>query len=64
MKIGGSGKDSGLKKPYRKPLVHSRESKPGVYGDYGRDERINGDRNNGPGSDHGRPGRGGGKHGL
>lgn len=57
MKSGGSGKDNGLKKTYRKPLVVSRESKPGVYGNYGRDERIGGDSNNGPGSNQGRPGR-------
>ncbi len=56
MKIGGSGKDNGLKKPYRKPMVDSRESKPGVYGDYGLDEKIGGN-NNGPGNDQGHLGR-------
>jgi hypothetical protein len=64
MKIGGSGKDNGLKKPYRKPLVDSRESKPDIYGDYGRDEKVGGDCNNAPGSNQGRPGRGHRDHGL
>jgi hypothetical protein len=44
--------------------VDSRESKPGIYGDYGRDEKIGGDCNNGPGSNQGNPGRGHREHGL
>ena len=56
MNISGNGQDSGLKKPYRKPMVDSRVSKPGVYGDYGLDEKIGGNFNNGPGSDQGSPG--------
>jgi hypothetical protein len=65
MKTGRNGKDNGLKKPYRKPLVDSRESKTGVYGDYGRDERFTGGGDNGPGSGPvGRPGRDHGGLGL
>ncbi len=49
MKIGSSGKDKGLKKPYRKPTVDSRGLKLGVYGDYGCDENKSG----GGDDDHG-----------
>ncbi len=55
MNISGSGQDSGLKKPYRKPTVDSRKLKPGVYGDYSLDQKIGGSNSNGPGSDQGRP---------
>lgn len=57
MKTGVSGKDKGLKKPYRKPTVDSRGLKLGVYGDYGRE-----DTNTGCGHD-GHRGRGG-RHGC
>lgn len=61
MKIGGSGKDNGLKKPYRKPTVESRGLKLGVYGDYvgNDDSRGGGDGGHGGGRG-GRGGRGGG----
>ena len=66
MKIGDSGKDKGLKKPYRKPTVESRGLKLGVYGDYGRDDDSHGgdnDRHGGRGRRHGRGSRRGG-HGF
>lgn len=66
VKIGDSGKDKGLKKPYRKPTVDSRGLKLGVYGDYGRDDNNHSDGNDGHGGRGGHHGRGGhrGGHGL
>ena len=66
MKIDDSGKDKGLKKPYRKPTVDSRGLKLGVYGDYGRDDNNHSDGNDGHGGRGGHHGRGGhrGGHGL
>lgn len=50
-----SGKDAGLKKPYRKPTVESRGLKLGVYGDYGRNDDNHG---GGPGDHNNHGGRG------
>ncbi|MHB8078487.1 MAG: hypothetical protein ACYDIE_04455 [Candidatus Krumholzibacteriia bacterium] len=58
MKISDSGKDAGLKKPYRKPTVESRGLKLGVYGDYAGDIDSRGGRD-----DHGGHGGHGGDHG-
>ena len=64
MKIGDSGKDNGLKKPYRKPTVDSRGLKLGVYGDYaGGDDSRGGGDGGGHGGGHGGGGRGGGGRG-
>ena len=66
MKIDDSGKDKGLKKPYRKPMVESRGLKLGVYGDYGRGDDSHGGDNDGHGGrgrHHGRGNRRGG-HGF
>lgn len=62
MKIGDSGKDNGLKKPYRKPAVESRGLMLGVYGDYvgGDDSRGGGDDGGHGGGHGGHGGRGGG----
>jgi hypothetical protein len=59
MKTGVSGKDKGLKKPYRKPTVDSRGLKLGVYGDYGREDTNTGGGNDEHGGRGGRHGRGG-----
>jgi len=64
MKNGNSGKEAGLKKPYRKPTVESRGLKLGVYGDYGRDDDNRGGDHDGRGGHGGNRGGHRGGHGF